>query len=138
MHRKQAFLIRGDPHQNWEQNFKRVAMLQRCCSQKLVQNLVIIKESFSAELLVCPASHSTFGYTLFYKKVVYKKVRLQRPKNKKVKGCNDVTLRKSLTTSFKNPKLSKFKIQSLIIENFVFDPWFLMPDAKLPYCAPLL
>ena len=44
---------------------------------------------------------------ILYKKVVYKKVGLQKPKNKKVKGYNAPTLRKLLITSFKNPELSK-------------------------------
>ena len=43
---------------------------------------------------------STFFY---YKKVIYEKVGLQRPKNKKVKGYNAPTRWKELTTSFKNP-----------------------------------
>ena len=41
-----------------------------------------------------------FVYPFFYKKVVYKKVGLQRPKNKKVEGYSALIIRKFLKISF--------------------------------------
>ena len=58
--------------------------------------------------LIAASSIVMVEYTFFfYKKVVYKKVGLQRPKNKKVKGYNTPTLRKFLNAILKKIKVIK-------------------------------